>query len=142
MGRTQHPKPGQSPEPEGDVEIIDTEYDIGQDNIEGSVGPFGFGHPTTPVFAIKSADSSWPSWPTRCLRPDRRPNSSAGCAPPLTPTFDWFFLSAANIFVIFCLVLIVLPVGKAAAGRRRMRRRTIPTPAWFACCLPRAWGSG
>ena len=36
---------------DGAAHIIDTEYEIGQDNLEGSVGPFGFDiH--NPVFAI------------------------------------------------------------------------------------------
>ena len=36
--------------------------------------------------------------------------------PALTSTFDGFFLSAANIFVLFCLSLIVLPVGSVRLG--------------------------
>ena len=39
------------PSPDGAAHIIDTDYEIGQDNVEGSVGPFGFDiH--NPVFAI------------------------------------------------------------------------------------------
>ena len=29
------------PAPEGEADIIDTEYEIGQDNIETQIGPFG-----------------------------------------------------------------------------------------------------
>lgn len=36
--------------------------------------------------------------------------------PALTSTFDGFFLSATNIFVLFCLALIVLPVGFVRLG--------------------------
>ena len=39
------------PEPEGTSELIETDYTIGQDNIDGSVGPFGFDiH--NPVFLV------------------------------------------------------------------------------------------
>ncbi|MCB2054046.1 MAG: BCCT family transporter [Geminicoccaceae bacterium] len=36
--------------------------------------------------------------------------------PWLTSTFDWMFLSAANIFVLFCLLLIVTPWGSVRLG--------------------------
>ncbi|MEH6477224.1 MAG: BCCT family transporter [Sneathiella sp.] len=36
--------------------------------------------------------------------------------PFLTSTFDWFFLGAANIFVVFCLALLVSPLGKIRLG--------------------------
>jgi len=39
------------PAPEGDADIIDTEYEIGQDNIRASISPFGLDiH--NPVFLI------------------------------------------------------------------------------------------
>jgi BCCT family betaine/carnitine transporter len=36
--------------------------------------------------------------------------------PFLTSTFDWFFLGAANIFVVFCIFLMVSPMGKIRLG--------------------------
>jgi BCCT family betaine/carnitine transporter len=36
--------------------------------------------------------------------------------PFLTSTFDWFFLASANIFVLFCLFLMVSPLGKIRLG--------------------------
>ncbi len=36
--------------------------------------------------------------------------------PWLTSTFDWLFLIAGNIFVLFCLFLIVSPYGKLRIG--------------------------
>ncbi|CAC9457472.1 High-affinity choline uptake protein BetT [uncultured Gammaproteobacteria bacterium] len=36
--------------------------------------------------------------------------------PAITNTFDWLFLSAANIFVIFSLFLAVSPLGKIRLG--------------------------
>ena len=36
--------------------------------------------------------------------------------PFLTSTFDWFFLLSANIFVLFCLFLMLSPMGKIRLG--------------------------
>jgi BCCT family betaine/carnitine transporter len=36
--------------------------------------------------------------------------------PALTSTFDWFFLAAANIFVLFCLFLMLSPLGSVRLG--------------------------
>jgi BCCT family betaine/carnitine transporter len=36
--------------------------------------------------------------------------------PFLTSTFDWFFLASANVFVLFCLYLMVSPLGKIRLG--------------------------
>ena len=42
------------PAPEGAADIIDTSYEIGQDNVDGSFGSLGFDiH--NPVFAISAA---------------------------------------------------------------------------------------
>jgi BCCT family betaine/carnitine transporter len=34
----------------------------------------------------------------------------------VTKGFDWFFISAGNIFVLFCLMLIITPLGKVRLG--------------------------
>lgn len=34
----------------------------------------------------------------------------------LTSTFDWLFMIAANLFVLFCLVVVVSPLGKVRIG--------------------------
>ena len=102
------------PEPEGDVDIIETDYDIGQDNIEGAVGPFGFDiH--NPVFLI-SGLSVVAFVVYALLAPTHAADFFGWLRPALTSTFDWFFLLSANIFVIFCLALIVLPVGRVRLG--------------------------
>jgi BCCT family betaine/carnitine transporter len=102
------------PQPEGEVDLIETEYDIGQDNIEGNVGPFGFDiH--NPVFLI-SGLSIVAFVIYALLAPQQSADFFGWLRPTLTSTFDWFFLLSANIFVIFCLALIVLPVGKVRLG--------------------------
>ncbi|RFU12205.1 BCCT family transporter [Rhodobacteraceae bacterium W635] len=102
------------PEPEGATDLIETDFDIGQDNIEGRVGPFGFDiH--NPVFMI-SGLSVIAFVAYALIAPTQAGDFFGWLRPALTSTFDWFFLSAANIFVIFCLVLIVLPLGKVRLG--------------------------
>jgi len=59
----------------------------------------------------------------------------------VTTTFDWLFLSAANIFVLFCLFLILSPFGKVRLGG------TKATPdfsylSWFAMLFAAGMGIG
>ena len=102
------------PAPEGDTDIIDTAFEIGEQNIEGSVGPFGFDiH--NPVFAVSGL--AVVAFVLYALAlPDQAEAVFGELRPWITSTFDWFFLSAANIFVLFCLALIVLPVGRVRLG--------------------------
>jgi len=102
------------PEPEGAADIIDTDYQIGQDNIETQIGPFGLDiH--NPVFAISGLAIIAFVFYALAL-PDQAGDFFGWLRPALTTTFDWFFLGSANIFVLFCLALIVLPVGNVRLG--------------------------
>lgn len=61
--------------------------------------------------------------------------------PALTSSFDWFFLWAANIFVVFCLALIVSPWGSVRLGGAEA------TPdysylGWFAMLFAAGMGIG
>ena len=97
--------------PDGsDRSAIETDYVMGSHNVR----PFGLDiH--NPVFLISSlliiifvlvslanqeASAEFFGW----LRPW------------LTETFDWFLVGAVNIITLFCLALIVLPVGKVRIG--------------------------
>ncbi|MEN9062443.1 BCCT family transporter [Ponticoccus litoralis] len=102
------------PEPEGQSDIIETDYEIGQDNIETQIGPFGLDiH--NPVFAISAAAVVAFVFYALAL-PEQAASFFGWLRPALTSTFDWFFMSAANVFVLFCLALIVLPVGSVRLG--------------------------
>ncbi|MEP0153545.1 MAG: BCCT family transporter [Pseudophaeobacter sp.] len=50
------------------------------------------------------------------LAPQQAADFFGWLRPALTSTFDGFFLSAANIFVVFCLALIVSPYGAVRLG--------------------------
>ena len=102
------------PLPEGAADIIDTEYTIGQDNVEGSLGPFGFDiH--NPVFLVSALTIVAFVFYALAL-PEQAGTFFGWLRPWLTSTFDWFFLGAANIFVVFCLFLIVSPWGSVRLG--------------------------
>ena len=55
--------------------------------------------------------------------------------------FDWFFLIAGNIFVLFCLLLIVLPVGKIRLGGVDAKPE-FSIFSWFAMLFAAGMGIG
>ncbi|WP_414897528.1 BCCT family transporter [Rhodovulum sp. YEN HP10] len=127
------------PAPEGDADLIETDYEIGQDNIEGSVGPFGFDiH--NPVFLVSGLCIM--AFVFYALALPAQAGAVFGWLRPfLTSTFDWFFLSAANVFVLFCLALIVLPVGRVRLGGADATPDYSYT-GWFAMLFAAGMGIG
>ena len=102
------------PAPDGAADVIDTNYEIGQDNHEGSVGPIGFDiH--NPVFAISGVSIVAFVFYTLAL-PEQSGALFSWLFSSVTKNFDWFFISVGNIFVLFCLILIVTPLGKVRLG--------------------------
>ncbi len=61
--------------------------------------------------------------------------------PWLTSTFDWVFMAAANIFVLFCLFLIVSPLGKIRLGGKDAKP-SYSYPGWFAMLFAAGMGIG
>ena len=100
--------------PDGAANPIDTEYEIGQDNIQAEIGPFGL-DVHNPVFLISGLAIVAFVFLTLAFQESVGPmfNDLRGW---LTSTFDWFFLSAANVFVVLCLFLIVSPLGRVRLG--------------------------
>ncbi|SFA76515.1 betaine/carnitine transporter, BCCT family [Poseidonocella pacifica] len=127
------------PEPEGAVNPVDTDYEIGQDNIETSIGPFGIDiH--NPVFLI-SGLTIIAFVAFALLAPGQAGDFFGWLRPALTSTFDWFLMWSANIFVVFCLALIVSPWGSVRLGG------TDATPdytytGWFAMLFAAGMGIG
>ena len=114
---------------------FDTDYELGQDNIR----PFGLDiH--NPVFLIsglviiafvllslanQEASAEFFGW----LRPF------------LTREFDWFLVISVNIMLVFCLLLVVLPVGGVRIGGKD----AVPDysyPAWVAMLFAAGIGIG
>ena len=102
------------PTPDGAAAVIDTDYEIGQDNKEGSVGPFGFDS-HNPVFASSGVCIVAFVFYTLAL-PEQSGALFTWLFSSVTKGFDWFFISAGNIFVLFCLFLIVTPLGRVRLG--------------------------
>ena len=127
------------PAPEGAAGLIDTDYEIGQDNIEGMFGPLGF-DVHNPVFMISGL--SIVAFVIYALAlPGQAADFFGWLRPALTSGFDWFFLLSANVFVIFCLFLIVSPWGSVRLGGQDA------TPdysyvAWFSMLFAAGMGIG
>ena len=86
------------------------DYQIGQDNIT----PFGLDiH--NPVFLISGLSIVIFVLLTLMFQAESAA-FFAWLRPAITSTFDWFFLSAGNIFVIFALVMCISPLGRVRLG--------------------------
>ena len=102
------------PPPEGSSDIIETDYEIGQDNITPRIGPFGLDiH--NPVFLVSGLVTFAFVILTLAFQAQVEPLFS-DMRGFLTSTFDWFFLMAGNIFVLICLGILVSPLGKVRIG--------------------------
>ncbi|ADU65417.1 choline/carnitine/betaine transporter [Desulfurispirillum indicum S5] len=100
--------------PDGEVNPIDTDYQVGQDNVVINLGPFGLDIHNR-VFAISGLGVIAFVVLTLAFQNHVEPLFS-GLRGWLTAHLDWFFISAGNIFVLLCLFLIVSPLGKVRLG--------------------------
>lgn len=127
------------PPPEGEATPIETDYQIGQDNITPKLGPFALDiH--NPVFAVSGLTIVAFTFLTLAFQADLGPVFT-GLRDWLVAALDWFFLSAANVFVLLCLALIVSPLGRVRIGG------TEATPdfryaSWFAMLFAAGMGIG
>lgn len=118
---------------------IDTDYTIGRDNIEGSVGPIGFDiH--NPVFVVSALAVIGFVIFTLAL-PEFAGQIFGWIFSEVTHGFDWLFIGAADVFVILCLILIVSPYGKVRLGGRDARP-DFSYPSWFAMLFAAGMGIG
>ncbi|HEC53309.1 hypothetical protein LCGC14_0300070 [marine sediment metagenome] len=101
------------PAPSGESNLIDTDYVIGQDNISGNY--FFNLDIHGKVFTISSLAVVLFVVLTLALQSEVAPLFSA-LRDWLTGNLAWFFIGAANIFVLLCLFLIVSPLGKVRLG--------------------------
>ena len=112
-----------------------TDYEVGQDNLE----MFGMDlH--NPVFFISAClilvfvigTLMFPAEAKSML------DSAKGWS---IENFDWFFIWAANLFVLFCIALVFLPVGSIRLGGED----AVPefsTISWFAMLFAAGMGIG
>jgi len=125
------------PEPQGRTDIIETDYLIGQDNVETKL--FGLDiH--NPVFAVSGLVVMAFVIVTLAFQEAAEPAFQA-VQGFLTSNFDWFFLIAGNIFVVVCLGILISPLGKIRIGG------SDATPdygylGWFAMLFAAGMGIG
>ncbi|MDB6176165.1 BCCT family transporter [Paracoccus sp. Z330] len=126
------------PSPEGPTEIIETDYEIGQNNIEG-VKPFAF-DVHNPVFAISALSVALFTIVT-LLFPTQLEPVFTGLRASLTSNIDWFFMLAGNIFVLLCLVLVLSPLGSIRLGGPEASP-DFTLLGWFAMLFAAGMGIG
>lgn len=100
--------------PDGEVNPINTDYQVGQDNVIMKVGPFGLDFHNR-VFAISGLAIVAFVVITLMFQNQAEPIFTS-TKNWLTGNLDWFFIGAANIFVLLCLFLIFSPLGNVRLG--------------------------
>lgn len=118
---------------------IETDYEIGQDNIRARIGALKFDiH--NPVFVISAV--SVILLVAFCLLFKETATDVFGTLRPwLTTRFDWVFAVGMNFFVVFCLALVVSPLGKVKLGGKD----AVPEysyAAWFSMLFAAGMGIG
>lgn len=125
--------------PDGEVNPINTDYQVGQDNVVMKIGPFGLDFHNR-VFAISGLAIVAFVLLTLMFQNSAEPMFT-GMRNWLTGNLDWFFIIAANIFVILAIVLIFTPLGRVRLGG------TEATPdfsylGWFSMLFAAGMGIG
>lgn len=125
--------------PNGAVNPIDTDYQVGQDNIIVNVGPFGLDIHNR-VFAISGLLVVAFVVLTLAFQNQVEPLFS-GMRSWLTSNLDGFFLAAGNVFVLVCFVVAFSPLGRVRLGG------TEATPdysylGWFSMLFAAGMGIG
>jgi BCCT family betaine/carnitine transporter len=112
-----------------------TDYQTGQDNLQR----WGMDlH--NPVFWITAVLILFFVLGT-LMAPDSAKSIFAGTKGWSIAHFDWLFMVGGNIFVIFCLVLIFLPLGKIRLGGIEARPE-FSTLSWFSMLFAAGMGIG
>lgn len=91
--------------------IDSTDYTIGQDNVQ----KWGF-DVHNPVFGVSAGLIAVFLLATLLTDPEVAKSVLDGVKWKIIGSFDWLFIWAGNIFVLFCLFLIVSPYGKIRLG--------------------------
>ena len=114
---------------------VETDYRTGRDNIT----PFGLDiH--NPVFLVSGI--SIVAFVLVTLMFQSSATEFFGWLRPfLTSTFDWFFLASANVFVLFCIYLMVSPMGRVRLGGADAKP-DYSYMGWFAMLFAAGMGIG
>ncbi|OIN02020.1 BCCT transporter [Idiomarina sp. MD25a] len=125
--------------PDGEVNPINTDYKVGQDNVVMNLGPFGLDFHNR-VFAVSGLAIVAFVLFALIFQEQAEPLFS-GIRGWLTSNLDWFFLSAANIFVVVALVLIFTPLGRVRIGGTEAKP-DFSYLGWFSMLFAAGMGIG
>ncbi len=115
--------------------LYDTEYEVGQDNIQ----KFGMDiH--NPVFWI-AALLILAFVVGTLMVPEQAKGLFDTSKAFSINNFDWLFLISGNIFVIFCIVLVFMPVGSVRLGGQDAKPE-FSLISWFAMLFAAGMGIG
>lgn len=118
---------------------IDTDYTIGQDNLKGKIAGLRFDiH--NPVFAISAVVVILFVLFTLAF-PIRAESLFQAMFDLATQQFDWYFLTAVNIVVLFALYLVVSPYGSVRIGGPDAEPEH-SYPSWLALLFSAGVGIG
>nr|WP_067296683.1 BCCT family transporter [Marinobacterium profundum] len=113
----------------------DTDYELGQDNVQ----IMGM-DVHNPVFGV-SAGLILLFIVGTLLFPAEAKVALTGARGWSIENFDWLFMIGGNLFVLFCLALIVLPVGKVRLGGAKAKPE-YSTMSWFSMLFAAGMGIG
>ena len=125
--------------PEGEAEVVETDYVVGQDNIQATIGPFGLDIHNR-VFLISGLTIVAFVFFALAL-PGQAGALFGWLRPAITSAFDWLFLLAGNIFVLVSLGLMVSPLGRVRIGGTEARPE-YSYAGWFAMLFAAGMGIG
>ena len=127
------------PAPDGPANLIDTDYVIGQDNVTST--KFGIDFDLHgKVFTISSLMILFFVIVTLAFQNQVAPIFNAMFS-FLTGSLDWFFILAANIFVILAVALIFTPLGRVRLGGANAKP-DFSYAGWFAMLFAAGMGIG
>src|SRR5690554_1585766 len=121
----------------GDVvkDEYQTDYVAGQDNVR----PFGLDlhapvFPITAILVVLFVVGT-------LMFPTAANELLVGTKDSIIENFDWFFLLSANVFVVVCIALIFMPVGKIRLGGMDAKP-DFSTISWFSMLFAAGMGIG
>ncbi|MGY2461497.1 BCCT family transporter [Vreelandella sulfidaeris] len=118
---------------------MQTDYVVGQDNIKGNFGPFGFDIHNR-VFVVSALASTLFIILT-LLFPERAGSAFQSIVAFSTGTLDWYFMILVDFFILFCLALVILPHGSVRLGGPDARPEHSYL-SWFALLFTAGIGIG
>ncbi|NHI01055.1 BCCT family transporter [Oceanimonas sp. MB9] len=118
---------------------IETDYKVGQDNIDGKLGPIGYDiH--NPVFATSGLTAVGFVFLT-LIFPDQAGATFVAVRDFTITKLDWLFMHIVNFFVIFCIALIFMPISKVRLGGKDAEP-DYSYLEWFAMLFAAGMGIG